>query len=182
MRYNLEFRKLTFYGLTRPQSIRKSKQISGQTILSSLQDAEFNPNFAKNRDIPVVKNSVTARHASGVNDRFTFNILFNADHMPNSSIQSILHLSIHLSYLEETFCLDTIYNAESLKSRLFWATSARRRRQSPKETGFNKYSGVFYWFNHPSKLCTKKLIYIKFTQCKFGAKKCKLKLNIRQRW
>ena len=25
--------------------------------------------------------------------------------------------------------------------------------------------------------CTKKLIYIKFTQCKFGAKKCKLSLN-----
>ena len=59
MRFNLEFRKLTFYGLTRPQSIRKWKQISGQTILSSPQDAEFNPNFAKNRDIPVVKNSVT---------------------------------------------------------------------------------------------------------------------------
>ena len=55
MRYSLEFRKLTFYCLTRPQYIRKSKQISGQTILSSPQDAEFNPNFAKNRDIPVVK-------------------------------------------------------------------------------------------------------------------------------
>lgn len=51
MRYNLEFQKLTFYGLTRPQSIRKSKQISGQTILSSPH--------AKNRDIPVVKNGVT---------------------------------------------------------------------------------------------------------------------------
>ena len=60
MRYNLEFRKLTFYGLTRPQYIRKSKQIFGQTILSSLQDPEFNPNFAKNCDIQVrVKNSVT---------------------------------------------------------------------------------------------------------------------------
>ena len=59
MRYNLEFRKLTFYGLSRPQYIRKLKQISRQTILSSPQDAEFNPNFAKNRDIPVVKNSVT---------------------------------------------------------------------------------------------------------------------------
>ena len=59
MCFNLKFRKLTFYGLTRPQSIRKSKQISGQTILSSPQDLEFNPNFAKNRDIPVVTNSVT---------------------------------------------------------------------------------------------------------------------------
>ena len=46
LRYNLEFGKLTFYGLTRPQSIRKLKQISGQTILSSPQDLEYNPNFA----------------------------------------------------------------------------------------------------------------------------------------
>ena len=65
MCYNLKFRKLTFYCLIRPQSIRKLKQISGQTILSSLQDVEFNPNFAKKnnnkkkRDIAVVKNSVT---------------------------------------------------------------------------------------------------------------------------
>ena len=59
LRYNLKFRTLTLYGSTRPQSIRKSKQISGQTILSSPQDLEFNPNFAINRDIPVVKNSVT---------------------------------------------------------------------------------------------------------------------------
>ena len=51
MRYNLKFGKLILYGLSRPQSIRKSKQIYGQTILSSPQDLEFNPNFAKNRDI-----------------------------------------------------------------------------------------------------------------------------------
>ena len=38
MHYNLEFRKLTLYGITRSQSIRKSKQISGQTILSSLHN------------------------------------------------------------------------------------------------------------------------------------------------
>ena len=30
--------------------------------------------------------------------------------------------------------------------------------------------------------CTKNLISIKFTQCKCGAKKCKLRLNKRQRW
>ena len=58
-RYNLEFRNLILYGITRPQSIRKSKQISGKTILSSPQDVKFNPNFAKNRDIRMVKNSVT---------------------------------------------------------------------------------------------------------------------------
>ena len=55
MRYNLKFRKLTLYGLARPQSITKSKQISGKTILSSPQDLEFNPSFAKNSEIPVVK-------------------------------------------------------------------------------------------------------------------------------
>ena len=54
-RYNLEFRKLTLYGITRPQSIKKSQQISGQTILSSPQDLELNPNFAKNHDISVIK-------------------------------------------------------------------------------------------------------------------------------
>ena len=41
MRYNLEFRKSNL--ITRPQSIKKSKQISGQTILSGQQDLELNP-------------------------------------------------------------------------------------------------------------------------------------------
>ena len=54
-RYNLEFRKLTLYGITRPQSMKKSQQISRQTILSSPQDLGLNPNFAKNRDITVIK-------------------------------------------------------------------------------------------------------------------------------
>ena len=58
-RYNLEFRKLALCGITRSQSIRKSTQISEQTILSSPQDLEFKPNFAKNSDIRIVKNSVT---------------------------------------------------------------------------------------------------------------------------
>ena len=50
MRYNLKFS--TWLG---PQSIRKSKQISGQTILSSPQDHELYPNIAKSCDIPVVQ-------------------------------------------------------------------------------------------------------------------------------
>ena len=37
MRHNLKFRKSAFYGLTRPQSIRKPIQISGQTILPSVE-------------------------------------------------------------------------------------------------------------------------------------------------
>ena len=69
MRYNLKFHKLTFYCLTRPQSIRKSKHISGQTILSSPLDVEFKPNY---RDIPVVKNSVTRPVTQGVTDRYAF--------------------------------------------------------------------------------------------------------------
>ena len=59
MRYNLKFRKLTFYCLTTPQSIRKSKQVSGQTILSSPQDLSSTLILQKKRDIAVVKNSVT---------------------------------------------------------------------------------------------------------------------------
>ena len=47
LRYNLEFRKITFFGLIRYQSIRKSKQISGQKFLSGPQGLKFNPNFAK---------------------------------------------------------------------------------------------------------------------------------------
>ena len=120
MRYNLEFRKLTLYSIIRPQSIKKSKQISGQTILISPQDREFNPNFAKNCDITVINNSVTRPLTPAVlTTEYTLNILFNVDHMPNSSIQSILLLSIHLSHLEESFCLDTIYSAELPKGRLF---------------------------------------------------------------
>ena len=141
MRYNLEFRKLTFYGLTRPQSIRKSKQISGQTILSSPQDLEFNPNFAKNRDIPVVKNSVTRPVTPAV---------LTTEHSIHSSIQSILQLSIHLSYLEEAFCLDTIYSVELPNSSFFERLRQDVDRAQRKQT-LNEYSGVFYYFKHPSK-------------------------------
>ena len=56
MRYNLEFRKSNL--ITRSQSIKKSRQISGQTILSGPQDLELNPNFAKNRHITVIKNAL----------------------------------------------------------------------------------------------------------------------------
>ena len=96
MGYNLELRKLTFYGLTRPQSIRKSKQISGQRILNGPHDVEFNTNFAKNRDIPVVKNSVTQPVKPAVLTTDTF----NADYMLNCGIQSILHLSIHFVWIQ----------------------------------------------------------------------------------
>ena len=103
MRYNLKYRKLTLYGLTRPQSIRKSKQISGQTILSSPQDLEFNPNFAT---FQWLTHSVTQRITLAV---LTTDTLY-VDQMPNSSIQFKLHLSIHLiSYLEESLRLDTIF-------------------------------------------------------------------------
>ena len=147
MRYTLEFRKLTFYGLTRPQCIRKLKQISGQTVLSSPQDAQFNPNFAKNRDIPVVKNSVRRPVTPAVITTPTISTFYSTLilNMPNSSTKSILHISIHLSYLEESFCLDTTYSVELPKSRLFWATSARRRRpSSTRKQTLNNYSGVFH--------------------------------------
>ena len=66
--------------------------------------------------------------------------------MPNSSIQSILHRSIHLSYLEESFCLDTMqYKVHSCPEVGFF----ERRRQdvdvrAQRKQTLNKYSGVFY--------------------------------------
>ena len=83
-RYNLEFRKLALYGISRTQSIRKSKQISGQTILSSPHNLELNPNFARNRDIPVGKNSVIYAWPVMPAVRILFNIVCNVDHMSNS--------------------------------------------------------------------------------------------------
>ena len=55
-RYYLEFSKLTPYGITRPQSIGNRNKSLGKR---SPQDLEFNPNFGKNRDICMVKKSVT---------------------------------------------------------------------------------------------------------------------------
>ena len=67
--------------------------------------------------------------------------------MPNSSIQSILHFSMLLSYLEESFCLFTI--SSGLVQNCPKVGFFERRRQDVddrakgKET-LNKYSGVFY--------------------------------------
>ena len=71
MRYNLKFRKLTLYGLTRPQSIRKSKQIPGQTILSSLQTSSSTLILRKIATFQWLKIALHDHHASGVNDRYT---------------------------------------------------------------------------------------------------------------
>ena len=73
------------------------------------------------------------RHASGVNDRYTLNILFNVDNMPNSSLQSILHLSVHLSHLEESFCLDTIHSAELPKKSAFLNDVDKTSTTEPNE-------------------------------------------------
>ena len=55
----------------------------------------------------------------------------------DSSIKSILHLSIHLSYLEESFCLDTICSAELPKSGvfLFIYASVKRHKYVKFKTG-----------------------------------------------
>ena len=119
MRYNLEFRKLTLYSIIRRQSIKKSKQISGQTILSNPRDAEFNPNFAKNRDISVVKNSVTRPVTPAVLTTDSLSTFYSTLITCQIPAYNLLHLSIHLSYLEESFCLDTIYSVELPKSRRF---------------------------------------------------------------
>ena len=118
MRYNLEFRELTFYGLTR--------KISGQTILSSQQDLDFGPNFPKNGDIPVVKNSVTRPITPAVQRLITCQI-------PAYNLYYIFQYS-YLILIEESFCLDTVCSAELLKSRLFWATGTMSTTEPNKNT------------------------------------------------
>ena len=105
-RYNLEIRKLIFYGITRPQSIRKSKQISGQTIVSSPQDIEFNPNFAKNCDILMVTNSVTRP----VTPVLTIDLLkgrLKANSKLNLSVNLLFSL-IAVSSSDTTYCVPGI--------------------------------------------------------------------------
>ena len=104
-RYNLEFRKLTFYGITRPQSIRKSKQISGQTTLNTLQDIEFNGNFARNRDTRMVKNSVTraVEPVSTIDTLFKNNLLKS-----RLKANSKLNLSVNPFILVD--CIFFMYN------------------------------------------------------------------------
>ena len=103
-RYNLEFRKLTFYGITRPQSIRKSKQISGQTTLSTPQDIEFNRNFAKNRDTHMVKNSVTraVKPVLTIDTLFKNNLLksrFKANSKLNLSVNPFILVDCSLTLM-----------------------------------------------------------------------------------
>ena len=147
MRYSLEFRKLTFYGLTRPQYIRKSKQISGKKILSSPQDAEFNPSFAKNRDIPVVKNRVTRPATPAV--------------LTTDSLSTFYSTLITCQIPADNLCYIFQYTYLIQRSHFVWIQYIaqncpkvgvfERRRQdvddrSATKTNFKQvqYSGVFY--------------------------------------
>ena len=119
MRYNLEFLKLTPYGLTRPQCIRKSKQNSGQTILSSPQDLEFNPNFEKNRD----KQRYTACHASHFTDRYALDKLLKGRLKADQN----LSLSVNLLFSSiAAFSSDTTCSVPEIASRTFMFSFHRK--------------------------------------------------------
>ena len=145
MRNNLEFRKLTLYGLTRPQSIRKSKQISGQTILSSPKDLEFNPNFAKKRDIPVVKNSVTRPVIPALLTTGTLSTFYST--LITCQIPAYnLHYLFQYTYLNQKSYFDWIqYIVQNCPKVGF---NERRRQdvddRAQRKQTLNKYSGVFY--------------------------------------
>ena len=143
MRYNLEFRKLTFYGLTRPQSIRKSKQISGQTILSSPQDAQFNPNFAKNRDIPVVKNSVRRPVTPAVITTATISTFYSTLITCQTPAQNLYYIFQYTYLIQKSHFVWIQHIVQNCPKVDFF----ERRRQDvddrAKQT-LNKYSGVFH--------------------------------------
>ena len=145
MRYNLEFRKLTFYGLTRPQSIRKSKQISGQTILSSPQDAEFNPNFAKNCDIPVVKNSVTRPVTPAVLTTDSLSTFYSTLITCQIPAYNLYYIFQYTYLIQKSHFVWIQYIVQNCPKVGFF----ERRRQdvddrAQRKQTLNKYSGVFY--------------------------------------
>ena len=64
-------------------------------ILSSPQDLEFNPNFAKNRDIPVAKNSVMHQSIPPAPSPPPA-IRASAGHLPALSFPGVGHLHVAL--------------------------------------------------------------------------------------
>ena len=147
-RCDLEIRKLTFYGITRPRSIRKSKQISEQTILSSPQDIEFNPNFAKNCDIRMVKNSVTkARHAS-VTDRYALNNLLKGRLKASSKLNlsvNLLFSLIAVSSSDTTYCVPGIASHTFMFS--FRLAISLKKWYVNRSNKKNRKTKTVYWMN-----------------------------------
>ena len=145
MRYNLKFRKLTFYCLTRPQSIRKSKQISGQTILSSPQDAEFNPNFAKNRDIPVVKNSVTRPVTPAVLTTDSLSTFYSTLITCQIPAYNLYYIFQYTYLIQRSHFVWIQYIVQNCPKICFFERGRQDvdDRAQRKQT-LNKYSGVFY--------------------------------------
>ena len=144
MRYSLEFRKLTFYGLTRPQYIRKSKQISGKKILSSPPDAGFNPNFAKNRDIPVVKNSVTRPVTPAVLTTDSLSTFYSTLITCQIPADNLCYIFQYTYLIQRSHFVWIQYIAQNCpKVGVF---ERRRQDRSATKTNFKQvqYSGVFY--------------------------------------
>ena len=56
---------------------------------------------------------------------------FNVDHIPNSSMQSTLHLSIHLSYLEESFYWKLHFHKFQSIANYWWKFYSDRTRRKP---------------------------------------------------
>ena len=92
--------------------------------------------------------------------------------------------SIPFDYLLTSWVTNYLSNRGFLTC-LSWIVSIDRELHSLKRLE-QKFGLSFRIFRqHTSKNpshCTKNWIYTKFTQCKFGAKKCKLRVNKGQRW
>ena len=140
MRHNLKFRKLTPYGLTRPQCIRKSKQISGQTILSSPQDLEFNPNFGKKIATFQWLKIALHGHAS-VTDRYALDNLLKG----RLTAVSKLNLSVNLlCSLTAVFSSDTKYSV--IHFHVQFQTGDFHQKMVYKEKK-NLKTNIVYWMN-----------------------------------
>ena len=126
-------------GLTRPQSITKSKQISGQTILNNPQDLEFNPNFAKDSDILVVRNSVTRPVTPALlttDTLWTFYSTLVTYQIPPYNLYYIFQYTYLIWNSHFVWIQYIVQNCPTVG--LFLATSARRQRPSPTKANFKQ--------------------------------------------
>ena len=95
MRYNLEFRKLTFYGLNGPSLSENWNESLGKRFLVTLKTSSLILILRKIATFQWLKIALHGPSRQRCYDRYTLSILFNVDHMPYSSIQSITSSSNH---------------------------------------------------------------------------------------
>ena len=142
IRHNLKFSQFDSLRLDQAPIYQKIKTNLCQTIVSSPQDLEFNPNFAINRDVPVVKNSVTRPVTPAVLTTDTLYSTLITCQIPAYNLYYIFQYT-YLIYKSHFVYIQ--YLVQNCPKISFF----ERRRQNvddlaQRKQTLNKYSGMFY--------------------------------------